>query len=133
MTPRDVAEWIGKRPESMPGILVLLRLYARQNGICACPDQCGRVMDFERDRIDCDHIVALRDGGENREANLQLMLHEHHQIKTTAENIARGAENRHKAKAFNRPKRGGFPTNRNGPFKLKMDGTVEPRQPHRSR
>ncbi len=102
MNARAVKEWVGRRPESMPGTLVLLRLYAKQNGLCACG--CTRVMSFERDQIDCDHVQPLKDGGENREANLQLLLHEHHQIKTSAENVARGAANRHQAKAFTRPK-----------------------------
>jgi len=97
--PRDVAkEWIGRRPESMPGKLVLLRLYSRQNGLCACG--CGRMMNFDRDKIDCDHIVPLIDGGENRESNLQLLLNEHHKPKTSAEATARAAERSHKAKAF---------------------------------
>lgn len=98
MAPRSTKEWIGRRPESMPSIHVRLRIYSRQNGLCACG--CRRVMNLDRDKIDCDHILALRDGGENRETNLQLLLHEHHQAKTTAENIARGEERRHKAKAF---------------------------------
>ncbi len=90
--------WVGRTDESMPGIHVLLRLYAKQNGLCACG--CGRTMNFERDKIDCDHIVPLRDGGENVEANLQLLLQEHHKVKTVAENVARGKERQHKAKAF---------------------------------
>lgn len=100
MTPRARPEWIGRKPESMPTIHVLLRLYAKQNGLCACG--CGMVMSMERDAIDCDHITPLRDGGENRETNLQLMLRKHHQDKTKAENIARGKERRHKAKSFTR-------------------------------
>lgn len=95
---RAVPLWVGKNDDSMPGIHVLLRLYARQNGLCACG--CTRVMSFERDEIDCDHIVPLRDGGPNDETNLQLMLQEHHRGKTRDENIARGEERRHKAKAF---------------------------------
>lgn len=98
MSPRPVPEWRGRRPESMPGQLVLLRLYAKQNGLCACG--CGRVMSFERDVIDCDHIVPLIDGGENVESNLQLMLQEHHRTKSSGEAVARGKERRHKAKAF---------------------------------
>lgn len=98
MTARAVAEWIGRTPESMPGKLVLLRLYARQNGLCACG--CGRVMKFDRDRIDCDHRIPLKDGGENVESNLQLMLHEHHVTKTVDENIVRAKASRHQAKAF---------------------------------
>ena len=122
MTPRTVPEWRGKRPESMPGQLVLLRLYAKQNGLCACG--CGRVMSFERDVIDCDHIVPLIDGGENVEGNLQLLLQEHHRTKTRRENIARGEARRHKAKAFSSLRKPSFPTNRNGAFKKKIDGTV---------
>lgn len=95
---RTVPEWIGKTDDSVPTIHVLLRLYALQNGICACG--CGQVMNLERDEIDCDHRVPLRDGGENRESNLQLMFRAHHRTKTKGENIARGKERRHKAKAF---------------------------------
>lgn len=120
--PRAVGEWIGRNDDAMPGQLVLLRLYARQNGLCACG--CGRVMNFERDVIDCDHIVPLIDGGENRESNLQLMLQEHHRTKTKGENIARGEERRHKAKAFSSLRKPSFATNRNGKFKKRMDGTV---------
>lgn len=95
--------WVGAKPESMPGLHVLLRLYAKQDCLCACG--CGRVMSFERDKIDCDHKIPLRDGGENVEANLQLLLQEHHKTKTIAENVARGKERQHKAKAFTAMKR----------------------------
>ena len=122
MTARPVPDWVGKRPESMPGQLVLLRLYAKQNGLCACG--CGRVMSFERDVIECDHIVTLIDGGENRESNLQLMLQEHHRVKTSGEATVRSAERRHKAKAFSSLRKPSFPTNRNGPLKKKMNGEV---------
>ena len=122
MTARAVPEWRGKRPESMPGQLVLLRLYAKQNGLCACG--CGRVMSFERDVIDCDHIVPLIDGGENVESNLQLLLQEHHRTKTRSENIARGEARRHQAKAFSSLRKPSFATNRNGRFKKKMNGEV---------
>lgn len=95
---RSRPEWIGKTDDAMPGIHVLLRLYANQNGICACG--CGQVMNLDRDEIDCDHRIPLRDGGENRESNLQLMFRAHHRTKTVGENVARGKERRHKAKAF---------------------------------
>lgn len=116
---RSVPEWIGKTDDSMPDIHVLLRLYAAQNGICACG--CGLVMNLDRDEIDCDHKVPLRDGGENREGNLQLLFRKHHRVKTSAENVARGKERQHKAKAFTaiRARKsklksapfGGFPSN----------------------
>jgi len=100
MRTAKLKEWVGKTPEAMPGIHVLLRLYALQNGICACPDECGLVMNLDSDEIDCDHKIPLRDGGENRESNLQLMFRKHHRAKTSGENIARGEERQHKAKAF---------------------------------
>lgn len=99
--PRSVPEWIGKRPESMPGKLVLLRLYTRQNGLCACG--CNRVMNLNRDKIDREHTIPLIDGGENRESNLTLMLHEHHVPKTSAEASQRAEARQHQAKAFTRP------------------------------
>lgn len=95
---RKRPEWIGKSADAVPTIHVLLRLYALQNGICACG--CGQVMNLDRDEIDCDHKIPLRDGGENRESNLQLMFRDHHRTKTAGENVARGKERRHKAKAF---------------------------------
>lgn len=105
MTPRATPEWIGKRPESLPTVKVQLRLFDRQNGICGCG--CGTLMDFNRDQIDCDHRLALKDGGENRESNLQLLLRRHHVLKTNAENVARAEADRHKGRAFARPKRWG--------------------------
>lgn len=98
MRTAKLKEWIGKTPEAMPGQTVLLRLYAKQNGICACG--CGQLMNLNRDKVDCDHIIAVIDGGENRESNLQLLLHPCHKAKTSAEASARSEERRHKAKAF---------------------------------
>lgn len=127
MTPRAVPQWVGRRPESMPGQIVLLRLYSKQDGKCACG--CGMVMNLERDEIDCDHIVALIDGGENAEGNLQLLLRAHHRTKTKAEATARSREREHKAKAFRHLDKPGFKTNRSGKFKKKMSGEVIPREP----
>jgi 5-methylcytosine-specific restriction endonuclease McrA len=76
MTARPVKEWLGRRPESMPTVKVQLRLFELQQGICACG--CRTLMDFDRDHIDCDHKIPLKDGGENRESNLQLLLRRHH-------------------------------------------------------
>jgi len=98
---RSVPEWVGKRPESMPGNLVRLRIYARQNGICACG--CTKVMNLNRDTIHCDHIVPLIDEGLNVESNLQLMLAKCHAKKTSAEASQRAEARQHQAKAFTRP------------------------------
>lgn len=107
MTERPVKEWVGRRPESMPTAKVQLRIFNRQNGVCACG--CQVVMDFDRDDIDCDHILALKDDGENRESNLQLLRRKCHRAKTSAENSARADAERHKARAFAKRPSGGFP------------------------
>jgi hypothetical protein len=57
-------------------------------------------MNLNRDKVDCDHVIALIDGGENRESNLQLLLNACHKVKTGKEATARSEERRHKAKAF---------------------------------
>lgn len=112
MRTAKLKEWVGRRPESMPGQTVLFRLHTKQDGICACG--CGQIMDFNVDKIDCDHKQALIDGGENVEANLQLLLHECHKAKTKAEASARSEERRHKAKAFTALRKPKWPAQRLG-------------------
>lgn len=104
MSPRPVPEWIGRRPESMPTVKVFDRLYEAQSGICACG--CGTLMNRNRDKIVRDHKVPLKDGGENRESNLQLMLEKHHHTKTSEENSGRAEGERWHSKAYvmERPK-----------------------------
>lgn len=85
MTPRPVPEWIGRRPDSMPGKLVRDRLSRAQNDCCAC---CGLPFNAKR-KGQCDHKLALIDGGENRERNLQMICTECHKSKTAGEAAAR--------------------------------------------
>ncbi len=98
MTARPVKEWIGRRPTSMPTVKVFDRLYEAQNGICACG--CGVHMNRNRDRIVRDHKIPLKDGGANRETNLQLLLEAHHFDKTSAENTGRAESERWHSKAY---------------------------------
>jgi 5-methylcytosine-specific restriction protein A len=136
MRTAKLKEWVGKSAEAMPGQTVLLRLYAKQNGICACG--CGQVMNLNRDKVDCDHIVALIDGGENRENNLQLLLHACHKAKTSAEASARSEERRHKSKAFTALRKPQWGTQRLGsgnsqrrastPTKPKFEGDIMARR-----
>lgn len=126
--PRSTSEWVGKNDDAMPTIHVLLRLYTKQNGLCGCG--CGTVMNMNRDEIDCDHTLALADGGENREGNLTLMLRQHHRDKTSEENVARGRVRRQKAKAFTakrKSKSRPFPGGKNSRWKRSVDGTVSDR------
>ncbi len=95
---RSVPEWVGKKPESMPTTKVKLRVLEAQDGKCACG--CGMTINLDFDQADVDHKTPLKDGGENRESNLQVLLRNHHRAKTKVENSDRAAAERHKAKAF---------------------------------
>lgn len=90
LTGRKVTEWIGKTPATKPPKAVLDRLFLRQGGKCALSGRKIRPGDTTH----ADHIKALKDGGENREGNLQLVLATAHRAKTSAENTARAKEKR---------------------------------------
>ncbi len=78
---RSIAEWIGKHPDEAIPPRVKQRILERQNRICAlsgAPIPPGVTPHF-------DHCVALRDGGEHREGNLQAALPGPHQKKTARE------------------------------------------------
>ena len=85
--PRSLPEWIGKTDDAMPGKLVRDRLSRAQDDRCALPD-CRQPFGPKR-RAHCDHILALIDGGENRETNLQMICADCHKVKTSAEATAR--------------------------------------------
>lgn len=66
MMPRSVSEWIGKTDDTAPPPRVRLRIYDRAKGVChVCnlPIKTGESWH-------ADHVKALIEGGENREANL---------------------------------------------------------------
>jgi 5-methylcytosine-specific restriction enzyme A len=66
---RSVPEWIGRTDDTPVPPRVRLRVLERF-GRCCDPDRgCGRPLR-PGDRWTCDHIVALINGGENRERNL---------------------------------------------------------------
>lgn len=87
---RTVAEWIGATPDSRPPKSVIDRLFLRQNGRCALSGRKFIVGDAPH----ADHIIPLKDGGENRESNLQLVHATAHRAKTAAENTGRAKERR---------------------------------------
>ena len=76
---RSLPEWIGKTPDTKVPPRVIARLALKQNGRCACG--CNRKFGV-KDRPEADHILALVNGGENREGNLQLLTVHCHRKKT---------------------------------------------------
>ena len=78
---RTTPEWIGATPDTRPPPHVRMRVLCRYHGRCA---KCTR--DLKQNRWDCDHIVALCNGGLNVESNLRpLCITPCHSDKTLAD------------------------------------------------
>ena len=79
---RSVPEWIGKTDDTPVPPRVRLRVFELHNGTCHLS---GRKI-LPGDDWDCDHIVSLKRGGENRESNLAPAIRQRHREKTATEN-----------------------------------------------
>ncbi len=118
---RDVPEWIGRSDNTAVPPRVRLRVFERDGGICQCG--CGRKISVG-DKWQTDHMIALINGGENRESNLRSLLDKCHAVKTGADvgEKAVVARVRKKHVGIRKPSR--FPAARNSIWKKKMDGSV---------
>lgn len=79
---RAIREWVGASPDTPVPDKVTLRILLRQSRRCAVTGRPIRPGDAKR----TDHIVSLKQGGQNREGNLQVILDEPHKEKTAKEN-----------------------------------------------
>ena len=91
---RATKEWIGRNPDSKIPPRVRLRVFETHNGVCYLS---GRKI-AAGDKWDCDHVIALVNGGLNRERNLAPVLRDKHREKTAAD-VAEKAKVARKAKA----------------------------------
>lgn len=125
MTRRAVPEWVGATPDSAIPPRVKLRIWERAGGICGLT---GRKI-MPGDAYDFDHIVALANGGEHREANLRPVLRDAHRAKT-AEDVAEKArvDRKRKKHLGMREPRAILPGSRRSGWKRKIDGTWERRE-----
>ena len=78
---REVAEWIGRTDDAAIPPRVRLRVFERCGGVC----HLSGVRIKAGDQWDCDHVVALINGGEHRERNLAPALRVEHRKKTAAD------------------------------------------------
>ena len=77
-----------------------------------------------------DHDIPDALGGEPTLENCKVLCRSCHKLKTTKEDvprIAKAERNFRRSHGIKRGKRPSFLTNRDGPFKKRLDGTVEPR------
>ena len=75
---RSTDEWIGKTDDTPIPPRVKLRVFERHHGICHLSGRRIRAGE----PWECDHVVALVNGGENRESNLAPALADKHREKT---------------------------------------------------
>lgn len=123
---RALPEWIGRNDDAAIPPRVRLRVFTRFAGRCQCG--CNRPITVG-ESWDCDHAVALINGGAHRESNLVPLLTEHHKGKTKADvaEKSRTYERRLSHVGIKRSKpRWGY--GRNDPLKKKINGKVVQRE-----
>lgn len=120
---RSVDEWIGATPDSAPPLRVRLRVFERFYGRC---HWSGRKI-MPGDPWDLDHVLALCNGGENRESNLAPILRgKQHRAKSNQDLAIKVKTDRTRKKHLGlRPK--GRLTHPD--LKRGFDGKVRPRNP----
>lgn len=118
MTGRSVPEWIGRTPDTPIPPRVKLRIWEREGGRCYLSGK--KIMPG--DAFQYEHVIALCNGGENRESNIKLALTAKHREKTAKDVAEKKKVARVRAKhlGLHKPKSALSHTK----FKRKMDGTV---------
>lgn len=120
---RTVPEWVGKTDDEAVPPRVRLRVLLTFNRVC---NKCYRVI---RPGVEwtCDHKIALINGGENRERNLQPLCGWCNPLKNAADVAEKSKVYDRKLnhsgirKAKGRP----LPGTRASGVRRRMDGTVE--------
>ena len=117
--------WRGKTDDTKAPPRVCLRIFLRHDGRCSC---CNRRIG-PTEQWQLDHIVALINGGENRETNLQPLLTEHHRTKTRKDIAEKALSYRKRVKhlGIKRAKSRPMPGSKASGIRKRMDGTVERR------
>lgn len=121
MTGRSVEEWIGATPDTPIPPRVKLRVFEAHGGRCHISGRKIR----PGEPWDCDHVIALVNGGQNRESNLAPALRDKHREKTAADVRQKSIDRRKRAKTLGiKPKsRLTHPT-----LKRRFDGSVVSRE-----
>lgn len=91
---RSTEEWIGRTDDVAIPPRVRLRVFERHGGICHLSGLRIRASD----KWECDHVVALINGGEHRESNLAPALKAEHRKKTAKDLAQKSKDYRVRAK-----------------------------------
>lgn len=118
---RSTEEWVAKSDDTAIPPRVKLRVFDRAAGRC---QSCSRKI-MASDTWQADHIVALINGGENREQNLQCLCDWCHKAKTAGDVKQKATVARKRSKVLGLKKsRNPVPGSRQSPWKRSFDGTV---------
>ncbi len=121
---REVPEWVGATDDTPIPKRVMLRVFERHGGICYLK---GRKI-LPGDGWQADHVIALINGGGNRESNLAPALVEAHKAKTAQDVAIKAKTARVKAKHLGIAKsKSPLPFGRGSKLKRKIGGQVVPR------
>lgn len=91
---REVPEWIGATPDTPIPMRVKLRVFERFGGRCYLT---GRKI-MPGDKWDAEHVIAIINGGANREGNLKPALKAPHAEKSKVDVALKSKTARIKAK-----------------------------------
>lgn len=118
---RTPQEWIGKTDDTPIPARVKLRVFERFKGICQETGQKIRAGD----EWDCDHKIALINGGQNRESNLRPVLRSAHRAKTRRDLAQKKKDQRVRKKHLGLHKsRNPLPGGRGDNRKRKVSGEI---------
>jgi hypothetical protein len=117
---RRTQEWIGRTDDSRPPDYVLLRIFARHDGICHISGR--KIMPGEK--WEAEHILAICNGGRNCESNMAPALVKPHKVKTAADLALKAKNDRVRKRHLGIRKRSTFPGSRDSKFKRKVSGEV---------
>jgi len=118
---RATPEWHGKTDDTPVPLRVRLRVFEAHGGKCHITGQKIN----PGDAWDLDHVLALINGGENREGNLAPALRHAHRAKTARDVAQKAKDTRIRAKHVGAAKpKAAMPGSRASGWKRKLDGTL---------
>jgi 5-methylcytosine-specific restriction protein A len=122
---RSTKEWIGRTDDSVPPPYIRLRIFRTHDGIC----HVSGVKIRSGDPWECDHIVALCNGGQNRESNMAPVRVGPHREKTGADVALRVINDRvmKKSLGIKTTKGRPMPGSKASGIRKRMNGRVEKR------
>jgi 5-methylcytosine-specific restriction enzyme A len=122
---RSLDEWWGATDDTPAPPRVRARVFLAHGGVCHIT---GRKI-APGEKWELDHVVALINGGENKESNLAPALAWAHKAKTARDVAQKAKDARVRAKHIGAApvSRNPLPGGKGGRFKRKINGEVVPR------